>query len=186
MLIWHVFSFYPKAISGWWPDRKAGSVECWLKTRASCRGSTSGKCIWAEFSINQYGSQWGKENFVYRAPVSAAWHPKSAQTFSYSWFGQYNSWGWTLLLTHAIKTCVWSDGVKGCAACLPASSVLQGLYIKEVRGCTDTEFCDVVAMLLGVKASRGCQTGTRNKAWGFLRVFVSPPLLLQYTGHKML
>lgn len=106
-------------------------------------------------------------------------------TDPYSWLGQ-NNWGWTLMLTHDIKTCVWSDGVKDCAACLPASSVLQGLCIKEVRGCTDTEFCDVVAMLLGMKASRGCQTETRNKAWAFLRVFVSPPLYLQDIGRKTL
>lgn len=56
-----------------------------------------------------------------------------------------------------------------------ASSLLQGLYMKEVRGCTDIEFWDMVAMLLGMK---GCQNGTRNKVWAFLKVFVSPPLQL--------
>lgn len=75
ILIWHAFSFYPKAVSGWWPDRKAGSVEHWLSMRTSCRGFTSDKCIQAEFRINQFGVQWGKESFMYRGPVSAARHP---------------------------------------------------------------------------------------------------------------
>lgn len=174
MLVWHVFSFYPKAISGWWPDRKAGSVERWLKMRASCGGSTSGRIL----NKSVWGSM-GKGKF--RAQSSCiSCLTSSVCTDPYSWSRQ-NNWGWTLVLTHDTKTCLWSDGVKDSAACLPASSLLQGLCIKEVRGCTDTEFCDVVAMLLGMKASRGCRTGTRNKAWAFLSLCFSSIIL---TGHR--